>query len=831
MESGDAGTIATLDELVEDAARQRLHLLGWEMDRQLAKSGWKTIYSIDTDIIKVFLDPVSEAVTGFESGRGRRQGYTQIFRDDPRELTIELGRAISEFVFFRLEKRSAIVILYPLEREVGNVFQAIAVAADSEHRDALTELSRVRQNIEEFLSRLSAQPSDEERLDTVIGAMPQLHNLLFGHSGPSAQLTRFSVLLERSSLTDFDQFLTTDNAVHSGVADRLRERDSVRGWIEFSHLEGLWEDRIRPLKSARIPQRNILADCRALARLEQLNTWLNPIDVRVVHVTGDRAILEAATQYHPSDDGPSFAELYLRNPRSFLAEPSVLFTEEGRESGMAEEVIPWLDVFLAQFTGDEHVSARNLLAFLELSPDERRSVVQGVLEQDPTAGDSFAKQWSRFTGPITLDHVSATHGEAEPPGRQFLKILSDWAQQSGVSDRERLQDETRIARKLLGRFEQALGDLEGLVVDRVLETWKDCFAAATSTGFSLVRFGAEGEMPPRTAVPIAFAEFHTARRFFSAMLGEGQERRYREMIEALESEDDTGYLFYLAFGALFGAQGKWRVAQILADRALETVGEPAVSAPPPRITGREAYYLRSVARRLTARSLHDLDDAEIDLNRARAALRESREGVPNHPITDVRFDAEKIALDLSRYLFLTFAGEEPEWTAGPEILADLQRRIQVLLGRAEVELDGRHRERVRTALLVNSLSCLMLARKSEFATSGHPHEEGAYREVYEELRRSMTGHRAVRIEHSYLHSAVFLAARELFEPAETRAERRNRLVELEVNFDEEMITSQQIAAYDRRRFRFLRDFAMDMLNSRVRRGARDGSTPRPTDGE
>ena len=827
MDSRDSDRVATLADYVEDAARQRLHLLGWEMDRQLVDSGWSVIYSIDTNIINLFLDPIRVAAAG---PGGQRQGYTQIFRSDPRELTIALGRAISEFVLFRLGERSPIVMLPPLEREVGNVFQGIAVSADREHRDALNELGRIRENMEEFLDRVSLQSSDEARLDAVIATMPQLHTLLFGHDGPSAELNRFSIFLERSSLTDLDQFLSTDDAIRSGVAEPLRGRNSVFDWIEFSHLQGAWESRVGPLKSEMASRKNIEADSKALARLEQLNKWLNPVRFRVVHVTGDRAIQEAAKQYRPNGEGPSFAELYVRNPRSFLAEPTVLFADEEGESGKAEEIVPWLDVFLAKFTDEEGVTAANLLAFLEQSPKERGDVVRHALARDPDAGDSFADQWGRFTGPITLDLAGSTLGEAASPRRQFQTILSDWVQRSDVDERARLQDEARTVREQMEKFEHVLRDLEALVVERVLETWRDCFAAATSTGFSLVRFSTEGELPPRSPVPIAFANFQKAGQFFSAMLGEGQERHYRQMIQGLESEDETGYLFYLAFGALFGAQGKWRVAQILADRALEIVEAHVPTVRPAPITGREAYYLRAAACRLTARRVHDLDNAQRDLDRARTALAEFREGVPDHPITDVRFDAEQVALELSRILFEVFVGEESGRVAEPEALVGLQDRIQVLLRRVERELDGRHRERVRTALLVNSLTCLFLELDTESDPSARLQERNAFREVYEDLRRRMLQPGIVRIEHSYLHRAVFLAARELFEPPKTRAERRERLGELADCFSEEAIEAHLVAAYDRRRFEFLGDFAMATLGFGLRRRGGNGAT-RPQFGE
>ena len=314
----EARQVTVLDDYVEDAAQQRLYLQGWERDQELVEFGGRIIYSIDTDILNLFLDPVDMAASRPATGRGPRPGYTQIFRGDLPELSIALGRAIAEFIFFRLGERSPILMLPPLEREVGAVFEAITTQADREHRDALAELDQLRENVTGFVERIQSESDDAGRLNLMLDEMPNLHKLLFGDHGPSAELARFAILLERSDLTDFARFLSQPHDVHADVVEHLRSLNTIRGWIEFSHLQGRWEERIERSKSKWKSRKNIEADCQALARLEQLNRILNPSEVRVVHVTGDQAIFEAATTYQPPSEDQSFASLYLRHPRAFL---------------------------------------------------------------------------------------------------------------------------------------------------------------------------------------------------------------------------------------------------------------------------------------------------------------------------------------------------------------------------------------------------------------------------------------------------------------------------------------------------------------------------------
>ena len=808
-------TAAVLAQYVEDAARLRLHLLGWESDRRFAAAGGRIIYSIDTDILKLFLDPVNVAVSHRDSGKEPRPGYTQIFRDDPPELSIALGRALGEFIFFRLGECAPILMLPPIEREVGEMFHAITLDADREHRDALGELHRLRENLSDIVERIQSISDNRERLNLVIGEMPQLHDLLFGYSGPSAELARLAILLEQSPFTDLDRFLSAPHGLDADSFEHLRRPSSIRDWIDFSHLQGRWEERVAPLKSKQMSRKNIETDCRVLARVELLNRILKPFDIRVVHVTGDQAICGAASGYRPDEGGLSFDVLYLRDPRTFLAEPSVLFTARDTDPHDAQELIEWLGVFLADFTDNEEISPVGLLAFLERTPAERYNAVQRVLERDPLAGSSFADQWKRFCGPVTLDIVHSVPKEHTASVEQYLSILSGWAEGSTRESHQKLREAGNSFRQTMRHFQEALDDLEALVTERVLETWRSCFAAATSTGFSLLRFGAGDGAPARSPLPITFGTFPAASDFFSKMLRGGHGERYREMIEALWIDDDTDYVFYLAFGALFGAQGKWRVALILADRALAVVEKESSGPRPEKISGREAYYLRAAARRLTARRREDFDKAEEALRGARTALERNRAAAPGHPVTGLRFDAEQVAIDLGRHLYDLLSASPTAQPPSPELPGTLRDHIPKLLKRLDQELeDDNVRERVRRALLVNHLTCLILDARTPSGVFLPVEIRDGDRSIFDELKRGMIGQEGARIEQSYLHQSVLLAARTLFEPPRSKAELRERRAELERHFQEAGITGNLVTAYDRRRFEFMRDFAMHILQGR-----------------
>ena len=826
--------VELLDVYVEDAAHQRLRLMGWQRDKQFREDGGRIIYSVDTDILHLYLNPAEVSVSKPAEQRssqrsrhgdlrpaqhkGPHPGYAEIFSDDPQELSTALGKAIADFIFFQLSKVSPILLFPPLEREVGKLFHTITLRADREHRTAQREVEGIRNDIVQVVERIQSLTSEDEKLRALLERMPSFYQLFFHSTSPSAQLVRFATLLERSRLMDLENFVREPYLFDKQFVDRTYRRlSTVRSWIQYSHLKGVWEDRLSRTKSP-TAAKTMEADVHALARIEQLNSVLEKDGIRIIHITGDRAVTEAAGDF-PDNEPASFGDLYIRDPRAFLAEPSVLFTDDEPERGTEKEVIPWLDVFLANFTDDERDLSRRLSRFLEQTPSERRRAVEGVLQRDSDAAKIFQMQWQRFCGPIALEHVQASVANDPDYFETYISILSSSLTKDERSTGGEFLDATQSLRVEVTRFGSILDELDNLLMDRVLRTWEECFAAATSTGFSLLGLADGTGRPSRCALPIMFSKFKKASDFFSAMLYQQDYSQYRNMISALREEDTTEYLFYLAFAGLFGARGKWRVAHILSSRALRIANGLESRT---EISGREAYYLRGVARRMTARGLSDFDKSLIDLNEARRLLEESRAKVEDHPITQLRFDAEEVALELGRYLYTKYVKKD-DGGGEKSFCGRLREVVKDMLPRVDLELQNQGAcDRVRRALQVNYLSLLILEASSDVAMFMKGSVSDRDKEILGELRKGMEATSGKRILESFLHRAVFLVAGTIVEPAGTIRQNDERRSELEVLLSDESIAGNSVTPYDRARYEDLRDCGRIALGEGRRRREREG---------
>jgi hypothetical protein len=100
------------------------------------------------------------------------------------------------------------------------------------------------------------------------------------------------------------------------------------------------------------------------------------------------------------------------------------------------------------------------------------------------------------------------------------------------------------------------------------------------------------------------------------------------------------------------------------------------------ITGREAYYLRAVAVRHSARRGRDLQKALVLLSRAEEALAEDRRRRDEKLYGgEIRFEAEKVSIYLCYHLFFLFLNEDlPSST--PEF-DELQKLTDNLIGRLQ----------------------------------------------------------------------------------------------------------------------------------------------------
>ena len=623
--------------------------------------------------------------------------------------------------------------------------------------------------------------------------MPNLRNFLFGFSGPSMMMSRLANLLDRSRLSDIDGLISPTSPLKAPLRIQLSRPHTLADFIDYNLLRDAWEERVTEMKSTATPRRNIAADCDVLARLELVNRGA-PDDLRVVHITGDQAVLNAARLYAPTG-GESFAQLYLRDPRSFLAEPEVFFGADGDGGQSPTELIEWLDVFLGNFTDGPEQLLANLERLITDPHQPDRALAAQVLENNAQAATEFDQRWRDFCAAIALDLAGATR-EATTPIDQLLLALDQYGGIKLAND------------GTFDSLENILLGLKNIVDARVDETWRSCFGAATRVGFTLVRSGS-GARRSRYPAPIMFEGFAAAADFFTDMLKDVPSDNHEQVLAAFTDADD--YVFYLAFAGLFGAQGKWHTARVLAERALETVESGPRRTPEGIITGREAHYLRAISARLTARNSHDMEDAERSLDAAARALRIDRRDADDHPVTTLRFEAEAIAFRLSRCLLRRFTEESPDWT---EPLGDWRSDTHALVARVDREFsDESLRDRVRIALLVNYLMAVMLSDEPKTAASGRKPQD---LDILHLLRVT-----ASRIQDAgggtYLVTSVLLAATAALEPPLDRAIRRRLISAVEHHFSNTEINANRTTVYDRQRFAYLKRLALKHLAAPPRR--------------
>jgi hypothetical protein len=133
--------------------------------------------------------------------------------------------------------------------------------------------------------------------------------------------------------------------------------------------------------------------------------------------------------------------------------------------------------------------------------------------------------------------------------------------------------------------------------------------------------------------------------------------------DSSEDDDDRQevYLKYLVLGALVASAERWSVAEEHARNAIAIIERARRSKKPipvredvtageaeSYLSGREAYFLRSIASRLLAKGVGDLARAQGFLSIARDRLKEDRDkGAAGIPF--IRFDNENLALALSGY--------------------------------------------------------------------------------------------------------------------------------------------------------------------------------------
>lgn len=786
---------AAFAKLLKAAARQRRAVQSRLGDKRFIAAGGHLVHAVDTDVIVLYTAPgeMTDISTTHRSVR-----YSQVFPDDAPWLAEALGRALVQYIFFKVTNSDPLLVLPPMEQEVRRVFAGMVHDAGKQFHDQAVRIDELKKLADE----LSRQPASEA-IDALAQDAENISRFLAGPGGAASQLRRFGELLAQTRIGPL-QFAIEKGWVHeSAIRDALSPAQSFSDRVRLRDLREAWYERLSRGKPRSADKVKIYDDAQALALLEWANSRIDKTSHRIVLITGAPSLYRAARTYVPKDMVSSnFSRLYLRHPRAYLAEQGVLSLEKGGPDATQSaetEFLEWLDTFLGHLDPGIEKYPDRLEELIEKQDSELTERVSPLLQTHPRIVEEFNERWASYTRHLVLAHETEVPAK-EPP----------------LGTKHKLDDRGELAVAIRSQLDRLSNELD----KRLQETWQACFVAATEAGFGLL-FYQQAPLPPQNVPALSFDSLEKAQQFVEAIKGSrisGNEGApaHDKGIGGLREEDPSEYTFYLAHALLFATDGRWRVAAILSERAMRVAQE----SPHEHISGREAAYLQAVAIRHSAGNVHDLGRAGPLLDKAKECLEQERRTRPLLKAGESRFQSERLALFITYHLFRLFLkrgipDDVPK-------LSEVQTAIEKQIGEVETQLNTLG---VRLAAQAESAEIRVLRRErwiarnvyrqlftnvfmavlSRWGKENENVDPTAYRAWFD--RYSVFANRAEqpKIESSFLAEAVYLAAGWWTESDNHRKKRWGRRLRDHLNEDD--IGSNTVFPYDLQRFYFLRELA------------------------
>lgn len=639
------------------AAYVRSALEQWKYSWPLLQDrmkGTKIIYSVDTDVITLFTNPLEVAP---ETSQGR-PGYLQLFVDDKKEECIARGRVVADYIFRNLSEENVPLLIFPpLTQELEIIHNAVARKAHDQQFCAYKELRDLKEKFDVI--------RDSGNIEKLYGSIkentPQLILLIEGEGDATAELRRFSILF-RDRLVAAPSFFVEQRILNDEILSALVPAGiNLARDVELFQFREKWARELQGAPKKAQKHRDI----SVLARIQLINRLL-PDGLKLVHITGDVHILAAGDRIMISDES-NFTDCYLRHPRAFLSQPGILVLE-GVDNGPDENVLQtetgepafsefakWLIVFLAKFweksTSEIYDSIKRDTTQLTFDIDEPD--ILRFCHYFPQLVSTFRERWDEFSLQLTTDHA------------------------------HKIVDSMPYMRALSGNLKASFEEIEEKISQYTQETWRATFQSVLATSYGMTRIGVEhsssgGIVRSRSVPLISCQSFPKTQDFIREIieaksLNKMGEKKYSELLETIKSEDTVGYSYDLAYATLFAAEGRWALAKILAERSFRL----RLNTREARISGREAAYYCAVAIRNTARSVRDLKVAEKWIGTAKECYEKDRKELHSKPAGEFRFDVELASLSLAALFFKFSFGRRPAKSNVPE-LRSVEKKFQRL---------------------------------------------------------------------------------------------------------------------------------------------------------
>ena len=395
-------------EYIRDAATLRLRLEPWRTDQEFGGQEEGIFYAVDTDIVKLFSDPAGNSK------------YVTVFPSDDAYIREILAWSLGRFIFFRLTKDRPLLIIPPHHQEMVRVFAGIARNAAKERTVVSDIWPRLEKHLQEY-----KRTKDMDALVSSLTKEPlDLIRFVYGEGkGYTAELAHITELLKHDRLCNIERYVDR----RSGKPRTLPVPHDVtvsRDYDTLKELSKSWSERLGAPKSKKRRQFLISDDAEALARLEWINREMEEIGKRLVLISGDPSLQRAAAEYY-WDDSHTFADLFIRDPRVFMAAPDLLTTERMNEGKIGKEfkpgLIEWLDIFLARFEPGRSGYDKRLRVVLGLNEQQGDELADKFLEKIPDGISKLKRDWKQF---VRLAGIEYALGSDREHVKKFTETIA-----------------------------------------------------------------------------------------------------------------------------------------------------------------------------------------------------------------------------------------------------------------------------------------------------------------------------------------------------------------------------------------------------------------------
>lgn len=631
------------------------------------------IYVFDTNVF------VRHSVGGYQKGSKGEYSGDQILpffygkldkpkKETSRKLSQDAGAAIVSHIFDKAISKNIPLFQFPEHlTETESHFRYVKNEAgvlktglrDAENRDIF--------NLVGMAATIASYPNDQLESQPVQSVVEQL---VTGLTGGNTK-----IITEREkSIRQWDAFLELN--LRSGgifpldmycecVPDSSELKNAFRfldGQVEspkdqelLRDLISFWENELSKKKSGAI-EKKIRADATSLAQLFIINSKLKDTKKSIVFVTHDKKLVETAYKADlssiPNVD-PKLAKSFARNQiRHVWAYASEAIVEPDRQ----DKFINWLTSIFATISRTGITSDKELSKYA-------RGEAQLVIEIEDVV--KAIEDWREITKQGISQFTLRKYGSDND---KFLKLRTAFL--------------SKIESVRTSGTEQKFSGWESLIdeLEELNDRFKDrAFLNLSNIGIEAVINASK--VGQRNPPDLEFESLENTRNILKRLRtelkyteeGAGKfERDYDKIVfdchdSSLDGDDrQESHLKFLVLGAAFASANKWSLALSQAERAIwiversnnrrlqkkdiptkDVISDEAKS----NISGREAYFLASVAQRMVARSNSEFRRANDFLDNSILALKKDHGKGTAKNSNIFKYEAERLAISLAQYYF------------------------------------------------------------------------------------------------------------------------------------------------------------------------------------